>query len=309
MRKKSSPKIKLCTIILEYQNSQLTLETIESLKSALIPSRVTHHIIVIDNSPVPDGVLQKKLPRHKNVDLITTHENTGFAQGNNQGITRALEKKYTHIMMLNNDVLVDKYFIKHLLIAMDNGADIVVPKIYFAKGYEFHKDKYKPSEFGKVIWYAGGYFDWNNVFGKHIGIDQVDKGQFDKAKPIDFANACCVMIKREVFKKIGLLDTDYFLYFEDADFSYRAYLAGFKILYEPKSKIYHKVSSSSGSGSKFQDYYLTRNRLLFGYKYAPTRTKLALFKQSVIRLVTGRPGEKQGILDYYLKKLGKGKSV
>mgnify|MGYP003964990597 CR=1 FL=1 len=306
MKKKSSPKIKLCTIILEYQNSKLTLETLESLKSALTPSHVTHHIIVVDNSPVPDGVLQKKLPRYKNVDLITTHENTGFAHGNNQGITRALEKGYTHIMMLNNDVLVDKYFIKHLLIAMDNGADIVVPKIYFAKGYEFHKDRYKKSELGSVIWYAGGYFDWDNVYSKHIGIDEVDKGQFDKAKPIDFANACCVMIKKEVFQEIGFLDNDYFLYYEDADFSFRAYMAGFKILYEPKSKIYHKISSSSGAGSKLHDYYLTRNRLLFGYKYASARTKFALFRQSITKILTGRPGEKQGNLDYYRKKLGKG---
>lgn len=309
MSKKSLKKIKLCTIMLEYQNPGLTLETIESLKKALIPTNVIHQIIVVDNSPVPDGVLQKKLPRHKNIKLITTHENTGFAQGNNLGITQALEQGFTHLMLINNDVLVDKYFIKHLLKAIEKGADMVVPKIYFAKGYEFHKDRYKKSQLGKVIWYAGGYFDWDNVFSKHLGIDQVDQGQFNKAKPIEFANGCCLMLKKEVINTIGLLDKDYFLYFEDADFSCRAYKAGFKILYEPKSKIYHKISSSSGAGSKLHDYYLTRNRLLFGFRYAPNKTKLALFKQSLTRLISGRPGERQGILDYYFKRLGKGKNL
>jgi len=301
-------KKKICTVILEYQNPKLTLETLASLKKALVPAGYTNKITVIDNSPVPDGKLEKALKRKKSIDLITTHENTGFAAGNNIGIKKGLKQDCDLFLLLNNDVQVDKYFLKHLLKAYESGADMIVPKIYFAKGYEYHK-KYKKSELGKVIWYAGGYFDWDNVFSKHIGVDEVDKGQHDKARPIDFANACCLLVKREVFETIGLLDPTYFLYFEDADFSHQVYNQGFKILYEPKSFIYHKSSASSGSGSKLHDYYITRNRLIFGMRYAPFRTKFALLRQAIKQLLAGREGEKQAVKDFFLKRLGKGQFI
>ena len=56
---------------------------------------------------------------------------------------------------------------------------LVSPKIYFAPGFEFHKDRYKEEDLGKVIWYAGGEFDWDNIGNIHRGIDEVDQGQYD----------------------------------------------------------------------------------------------------------------------------------
>lgn len=298
--------IKLCTVILEYQNPKMTLETIGSLKRAVLPKNVKHMIVVVDNSPLPDGRLKQALKRYRNVKLITTLSNTGFARGNNRGIKWGLRHQADYFLLLNNDVIVDRGFLKALLAAK---ADLAVPKIYFAKGYEYHKERYRSNELGKVIWYAGGKFDWNEVFGRHIGVDQVDRGQFEQTKTVDFANFCCVLIKKEVFKKIGQLDPKYFLYWEDADFSYRAQLNGFRQVFVPKSKIWHKSSGSSGSGSTLHDYYLTRNRLVFGFKYASWRTKLALLRQSLQQLLTGRPGERKGVFDFYLNRLGKGSLV
>src|SRR3989304_3264732 len=57
---------------------------------------------------------------------------------------------------------------------------IVSPKIYFAPGFEFHKDKYPKTDLGKVIWYAGGRIDWSNIIGMHVGVDEVDIGQFNE---------------------------------------------------------------------------------------------------------------------------------
>jgi len=299
-------KKKLCTVILEYQNPKMTMDTIISLKQATVPKNVLHRIIVVDNTPIPDGTLKKALKKFKNIKYVETLQNTGFAKGNNLGIQEGLEKKSDYFLLLNNDVLVDKNFLKFMLKTIQAKADMVVPKIYFAKGYEFHKDRYKKSQLGNVIWYAGGKMDWDNVYSKHIGINEVDKGQFDQEKELEFANFCSLMIKKQVFEKVGLLGEDYFLYWEDADFSKRAYDAGFKQIYQPKAKIWHKNSGSSGSGSKLHDYYLTRNRLIFGLKYARLRTKLALVKESLIKLFIGREGEKKGIIDYYLRRLGKG---
>ena len=295
---------KICTIILEYQNPKLTLATIASLKKAIVPDGFINKIVVVDNSPVPDGWLEKSLKKDKNIKLITTLQNTGFAKGNNLGIKYGLKRGCRYFLLLNNDVLVNRHFLQHLLATE---ADMAVPKIYFAKGYEFHKSRYQPDELGKVIWFAGAEFDWENVYSKHIGMDEVDKGQFNQSREIEFANFCCVLITKEVFKTIGLLDEKYFLYWEDGDFSIRAKQAGFNIIYQPKAIIWHKNSGSSGAGSSLHDYYLTRNRLIFGFKYACLRTKFALVRESLRQLITGRPGEKQGIIDYCLHRFGKGK--
>lgn len=297
---------KLCTVILEYNNPQMTLKTLKSLNQAQIPPGIKHQIILVDNSPVPDGSLKKAVKDFKNLKYIATHKNTGFAGGNNLGIKIGLKKKFDCFLLLNNDVKVSQTFLTQMFKSLKAGADLVVPKVYFAAGFEYHKDRYKKSDLGKVIWYAGGQIDWDNVYSKHYGMDEVDKGQFNKAKSVELANFCCVLIKKQVFDLVGLLDEKYFLYWEDADFSIRAKKAGFKLVYQPKAKIWHLSSGSSGSGSNLHDYYLTRNRLLFGFRYAKLKTKLALIKESFKLLITGRDSQKKGIIDYYLRKLGKG---
>lgn len=295
---------KICTIILEYQNPKMTLATIASLKKAVIPEGFSHQIVVVDNSPVPDGLLTKSLNQDKSIKLITTLQNTGFAKGNNLGIKYGLKRGCQYFLLLNNDVKLNRHFLRHLLATE---TDIVVPKIYFAKGYEFYKSRYQPKDLGKVLWFGGAKIDWDNLYVKHLGMDEVDTGKYNQTQSMEFANFCCVLIKKEVFKTIGFLDENYFLYWEDGDFSVRAKRAGFKIIYQPKAIVWHKNSGSSGAGSSLHDYYLTRNRLMFGSKYARRRTKFALFRESIRKLIIGRPGEKQGIIDYCLHRFGKGK--
>jgi len=149
--------------------------------------------------------------------------------------------------------------------------------------------------------------DWKNVLASHVGVDEVDHGQFERLEKTDFASGCCEMIKREVFEKIGLFDEKYFLYYEDNDLSQRAKKAGFGIYYQPKSILWHmNAGSTGGSGSQLQDYYITRNRLLFGFKYTSSKTKLALIRESFRIMLNGRPAQKRGALDFYLGKFGKG---
>ena len=99
--------------------------------------------------------------------------------------------------------MLDKDFLVELLktFAEEKDCGIVSPKIYFAKGHEFHKDRYQESELGKVIWYAGGRIDWQNIIASHRGVDEVDKGQFDKLEKTGFASGCCAMLKRTVLGK------------------------------------------------------------------------------------------------------------
>lgn len=282
----------------------MTLDCLKSLEKIKCED-FSLEIIVVDNGSNDDSV--EKIKEGK-IHLIENQKNLGFAEGNNVGIKYALENGADFVCLLNNDTRVDPDFLTELIktAQSDEKIGLVGGKIYFEKGFEFHKARYKPEEEGKVMWYAGGLIDWSNVYTTHRGIDEVDCGQYDKLGETDYVNGCLALIKKEVFEKTGLFDKRYFLYFEDADLSVRAKNAGFKLFYCPSSKIWHLNSGSSGSGSGLHDYFTTRNRMIFGMKFAPFRSKVALVKESFKLITKGRPWQKVGIKDFYLKKFRQG---
>jgi GT2 family glycosyltransferase len=183
---------------------------------------------------------------------------------------------------------------------------IVGPKIFFAKGYEYHKERYGEKDLGKVIFYAGGIIDWKNILASHRGVDEVDKGQYEFADDTGFVTGCAIMISSEVIEKIGYFDERYFLYWEDNDYCQRAREAGFWLWYQPKGLVWHMDSGSSKVGGELHDYFLTRNRMLFGLSYGSVRVKFALIRESLKLLLTGRQWQRIGIKDYYLQHFGKG---
>lgn len=306
-------KPKVSVIILSWNRKNDTLETIKSLVKSNI-NNFFMEIYVVDNGS-SDGSqeaikkLFKEIGKSDNLSTKITEldTNLGFAGGNNVGMRNALSRDFDYIALLNDDTLVDKdlvgNMIKEHLCFPDAGA--ISPKIYFTKGFEFHK-KYKENGLGKVIWYAGGDIDWNNVYGSNHGVDEVDDGQYDEVRETDFATGCFVMYKAKVLKEVGLYDEKYFAYMEDADHAQRLKSKAWKILYSPKGILWHKVSQSSGIGSDLNDYFITRNRMRFGMRYASLRTKFALFRESVKILLTGRKWQKFGTRDYYLGRWGKG---
>jgi len=293
--------MKISVIVLNYNGLDNTLDCLESLRRLRIDRHLIEIVVVDNNSS--DGS-QEAFAKLKDIELLVNSENLGFAGGNNRGIEFALKRNADYLLILNNDTIVDRLLVDAFVKAAGS-ADIVSPKIYFAPGFEFHKKRYRKKDLGKVIWYAGGEIDWQNIIGKHIGVDEVDRGQFSKAQEIDFATGACVFVNRRVFEKIGFFDEKYFLYLEDMDFCVRAKKQGFKILFEPKAVIWHKnAATAGGSGSPTQDYFITRNRLLFAFKHAKFRTKLAVLKQIISQ--SQDPLKRQALFDFFTLKFGKG---
>ncbi|MBI5465538.1 glycosyltransferase family 2 protein [Candidatus Gottesmanbacteria bacterium] len=302
---------KVTIIILNWNGKEDTLECLKSVRQ-LSAINCQLSTIVVDNGST-DGLVneiknEKLKMKNDNVKLkiIENKKNLGFAEGNNVGIRYALKEGADYVMLLNNDTLVEKNMVKELLWVMEKDKTIAIagPKIYFAPGFEYHANRYKEEERGKVIWYAGGIIDWQNVYASHRGVDEVDHGQYNKEEETDFVTGCAMMVKREVFEKIGFLDPKYFLYFEDNDFCQRAKRAGFKIFYVPKAIIYHKnAASSEKPGSAIQQYYQTRNRFLFGFKYASLRAKLALLRENLKFLL--KDGiRRKATIDFCLGRFG-----
>jgi len=293
-------------IIVNYNGQKDTVECLRSLQK-IYHKNFSIHIVIVDNDPENRINILEKDYREINLKIIFSPKNLGFSGGNNLGITEAINNKADYILLLNNDTLVSEDFLEKLIEFAEKNPKfgLISPKIYFAKGFEFHKDRYGKEDLGKVIWYAGGVMDWKNVIGLHRGVDKVDKGQFDDEEETDFASGCCMLIKKSVIEDIGLLDEKYFLYYEDNDYSIRTKNAGYRIVYQPKSIIWHKnAGSTGGSGSKLQDYYITRNRLLFGNRYASIRSKIALNREAMRLFISGRDMQKKGVIDYFAKNFG-----
>lgn len=294
--------------LITFNDNASTNECLESLEEL---NKIDFELFVnvIDNAS-NEKFVNKKEYKNFNLNILYSKNNLGFSGGQNLGIKYALENNADYIVILNNDVYVSKDLITELLnSSKELGVGAVSPKIYFAKGYEYHKDRYSQKDLGNVFWYAGGQIDWKNIFGKHRGVDEVDNGQFDKREETEVATGCCMMVKSNVLEKVGLFNENFFLYYEDADLSMRIKNKGFKIIYEPKAILWHKNAAATKSGSPLQDYYITRNRLIFGFKYATLRVKLALFKESLKIFISGRVWQKTGVRDFYLKKFGSGSYI
>lgn len=296
-------KTKVTIVVLNYNGKDDTLECLETLEK-LVQEKIAIDTIVVDNCST-DGsqaAIRKSFPK---VTLIENKSNLGFSEGNNVGIKKALKNNADFIFILNNDTLAHPLLAEELVkTAQNKEAEIICPKIYFAPGFEFHKNRYSKKERGKVIWYAGGLIDWNNVLTSHRGVDEVDKGQYNKSEEIDLATGCAMFVNAEVFKQIGFFDPIYFAYFEDADFSIQAKKNGFKIFFSPKAILWHKNASSfKGSGSDFQDYFITRNRIIFGLRYAPIRAKFALLRESIKFIFQRSRIKRQAVIDAILRRV------
>lgn len=298
--------MKIAVVILNFNGLSDIRDCLKSVNTNEKDGFEVETIVVNNDTEIRNiDSLKKLFPK---IHLINNDKNLGFSGGNNAGIRQALKNNANYIFIINNDTILEKNCLKILLNSAEKEktAGIFGPKIYFAPGYETHKEKYRPLDLGKIIWYAGGMIDWQNVLASHRGVDELDNGQYDKISKTDFVTGCAMFVKKEVFEKIKLFDEKIFLYFEDVDFCIRAKKKGIGSLFVPQAVVWHKnAGSSGGTGSNLQTYYMTRNRLIIGMRYAPWRTKLALFRENLVLLVNGSPPQKQAVGDFLRRKYGK----
>jgi len=297
--------MKIAFITINFHSDQDTLGVVKQLEQNTLPLGTSLRIYVVDNKG--SSSLEDKIKKYPHAEYLKSPGNIGFAAGNNLGFRQALQNEEEIVVLLNNDTLVPEDLVLQVLSSpsTEPTCGAVGGLIYFAKGFEFEK-KYSKTELGKVIWYAGGQYDWDNVYAAHVGVNQVDTGQFDGQRETDFITGCLFITKTDVLEKVGLFDERYCLYFEDSDLGMRIKKAGFKLIFDSNIKLWHKVAQSSAIGSPLNDYFLTRNRLLFGMDYAKTRTKIALLREAARKVFTGTKAQKQAVRDFFMRKLGKG---
>lgn len=216
-----------------------------------------------------------------------TAENKGYAHGVNMGVAKAQEQSYTQFCIINSDVIVAKNFVEKTIEALKGNPNTIVGgKIYYAKGYEYHKGRYADKEKGNIVWFAGGRIDWENMYTFHRGVDQFDNGQYERSMKTDFITGCMMAYDSAVVASVGQWDSSYFLYYEDTDYCVRASRKGVPLVYVPSIVLWHKnAQSTEGSGSQLHQKYQERNRFKFGMKYAPWKTRVHLLKNALLGAV------------------------
>lgn len=257
---------KLFIILVNYKRAQDTSECITSLQKS---SFKNFNILIVDNGSC-DGSVKFLQNHHPDANIFESKTNLGFAAGNNLGVQYALHQQCKYILLLNNDTIVDESMLKVLIHTMEQNpqAGIIGAKIYY-----FDRQN--------VLWFAGGTLKVHSAMGLHVGIGEVDKGQYDEVRASDYITGCCLLARREVYETIGVFDHTYFAYLEDADFCLRARQAGYLILYQPRAIVYHKISSTSSWDSPVYLYFNLRNKILFLRKHSRPREWLPHLPQLI----------------------------
>ncbi len=235
--------MKVYVIVLNWNGLSDTKECVESL----LKSKYTVNIIVVDNGSEGNDaeILRRTYPQ---ITVLETGKNLGFAGGNNVGIKYALDKGADAIFLLNNDAIVDENTIGTLVEAcLSYNAGIAGPTIYY---YD------EPEK----IQFAGGIFNGCEIRCIHQ--------KSNNPWYCDFILGCAIFVLRDVWEKVGLLDTTYFFYAEETDFCIRAKRAGYRILYVPKASVWHKVSASA-SRLPTATYHGIKSHMILKRRYFP----------------------------------------
>ena len=234
----SHPKV--FAIILNYNGKDFLLSCIESLYKSDYPNL---EIVVVDNNST-DGSLEDAREKFSRLHFIKNSENMGFAAGNNVAIRFALEKMADYVFLLNNDAVVEPDAISKLVTeaGKDSSGGVWSPVI-------LSWDKSR-------VWFAGGDVLWDKMKTFHI-----TTVPSDSPYQTGYVSGCAILIKKDVFKKIGLFDERFFLYYEDADFSHQAKKAGFKLIIIPSAIAYHAEQSEAENPSKL--YWLVLSGIIF----------------------------------------------
>jgi hypothetical protein len=225
----------LAIILVNWKNYKDTEKCLSSLYKCVYHN---FKIIVVDNESDPANSQDLKV-QFPNIELLKSYENLGFTGGNNLGIKHAINQGADYVMLLNNDTIVENNFISPLLNHLEQNPKVgaVQPKIFLLND-------------PKTIWNAGGQLNSSIMTTSSIGHNETDHGQYESPQTLDWITGCCILLRSEVINNVGMLNEQFFAYYEDVDWSLRIRDYGWQLMIEPESIIYHKAGASGKSEIK-----------------------------------------------------------
>ncbi len=235
-----SPSVAI--ILINWNGYEFTSQCLRSLRGLTYEQ---YQVIVVDNAST-DGSFDALKDEFRDAVFLQNNSNLGFAEGNNVGMRYAVAQGFSFICLLNNDTEVEPDFLTQLMEAIDEKPAIgaVQPKILY-------------NQQRKIIWNAGGIFNpWLGT-SSTIGVNQLDTGKYNEQRTVDWITGCCILLPCDTLKEIGLLNKEFFAYFEDVDWSFRIKARGKSLIYVPDSIIYHEAGMSTKAKLKGKEGYVS----------------------------------------------------
>ncbi|MCU0611336.1 MAG: glycosyltransferase [Candidatus Eisenbacteria bacterium] len=253
VRAVESPLAVTHVIVLNWNGRDLLPDCLESLRDQCYPRMVP---VVVDNGS-GDGSPAFVASVFPECRVIVNRRNLGFAEGNNVGMRVAIEERAEHVVLLNNDTRVARGWLKALISRAGESADIgaVGSRMLF-----FDRPRTVNS--------AGGAMN-QSLYGWDRGVFEHDARKWRQPEDCLSVTGGSVLLRVDALRASGLLDKVYFAYYEDTDLCHRIRLAGWRVVYAPASKVFHKLSATSGPVSEWKTFLLERSRYRFILKNVP----------------------------------------
>ena len=285
---------KVIVLTLNWNTKEMTAECINSVLESDYPN---FEVVVIDNgsSDGSERYFRKTFKNHAGIHIIQSGKNLGYANGMNYGLEYALRKNPDYFFIMNNDTILDSHAISVMInVSMKyKNQCLVTGKVYDFNnknviqlvGYEFINRKY--------------------LISRRIGAEEEDAGQYDHESERDMIDDIFMLMPFDVFKSVGGYSPYFFMNYEQADLALRVIRHGYKLIYTPGAKIWHKGSySTGGRGNPAMLFWDTESRMIYYYRnlpfpvfmfqYIATFKTISIFylKAVIKTLVGGKPNFK-----------------
>lgn len=234
-------------VVLNWNGGERNLDCVRSLLAqGLAPER----IVFVDNAST-DGSCERVRAAFPDLVVLTNPENRGYGHGTNRGIEHALQHGAGRVFLVNNDVTLRTGVLPGLEAALADGNGIVGPRVLFLH----------PPD---LVWCAGGLLNFRTNLSSLVGHREPDRAEFQGTRDVDYVPGCAMLVAREVFEAIGLLEGDYFAYHEDVEFCWKAKQAGFPVRVIGAVAAHHDAHSSTGGGyNPLRKYMMAVNTVRF----------------------------------------------
>jgi GT2 family glycosyltransferase len=245
---------KVSVVILNWNRKEMVLDCLEHIKKLEYP---VCEIIVVDNAST-DGSVEALRKEYPDAKLIVNDKNYGAPEGKNIGLREAVKSNTDYIYMVDNDIVVKSSSLSELIKVGESDPQVGMVGTMM---YDYSKQD--------IILSAGGTIDFTQNVSRGRGDKEKDTGQFDKIEEVDYLWGGAMLVKREVLIKVGFFDPKFVGYwFEDTDLSVRVRKAGFRVVFCPWAKVWHKPHATVEQFSYRKKYLATKNAIRFMKKHA-----------------------------------------
>lgn len=249
---------KVAIITINYNQASMT---IECMLSVLASDYENYTVILIDNGSDYKNFQQlvNAFNHEDKVKVFRIEKNCGYVGGVNHGLHMATKMNPDYFLIMNNDTIIDKFAITELVKTSDKYKQKAI-----VSGKVYHFDR------PDVIQYTGSYF-YNKKYFKETypGRNEKDIRQCDEDKERDMLDDIFWLLPKQVLKNVGYYADCFFIYAEQADYALRAIKVGYKLIYTPKAKLWHKGCLTTGNGDKDSPaiaYWRNKSSVIFLFR-------------------------------------------